>query len=159
MVAIRLVVSGDSDEANGYRNLPSGALAPRALLFAFADVGDALGDPVPGSPFEAGRLHEEPRLEVLDEFVGPPVADDARREMPVAYLVGEVVVARLAEEGLGGRVPVHRPPDLVVEGEQVAVRPLDVLAPELELVQGRPLRLRRLRWLDPCHTITYTVYR
>lgn len=89
--------------------------------------------------------------ERLDQFVGPLSVDDARREEVVAERVGVLVVPARAECLAGVVEAVHAATDRVVEGEQVAVAPVEMFDAELEIVERRPFVL--VRSLLIVHTV------
>ncbi len=110
-----------------------------------------------------GQLLADVRLELvdgteelvderLDQFVGPLPVDDARREEVVAERVGVFVVSARTERLAGVVEAVHAAADRVVEGEQVAVTPVEMFDAELEIVERRPFVL--VRSLLVVHTLS-----
>ncbi len=107
----------------------------------FGDVALSVGQLLADVRLEPGRGVEELVGEGLDDLVGPHPLDDARREEVVAERVGPSVVTALAEFLARVVEAVHGAADRVMEGEQVAVAPMEVFDAELEIVECRPFTL------------------
>jgi hypothetical protein len=98
-------------------------------------VSGAVGQLVPDVAFEVGNVREKAAGERLDELERPPVVDRTRWEEVVTKLVRPFFVTGFAQLGFGVVHPVHRVSEAVVKLEELAVRAVNVLDTELQLVK------------------------
>lgn len=123
----------------------SGTIAPSTLLGTLGHMAAPVGEFLPDSGLERGGIRTNTVLEILHEFVRPPVVYGPRwQELVAERICGGRVTGR-PEPGFRRRQPVHGVADSVVEGQEVGVGPVNVLHPELEVMKRFPFAVGQIR--------------